>query len=365
MGENFEVSGMQKGPFAIMVPALEPKFTALSLADPRWTRFVRTSRDAVAFHRPEWAQLLADCYGHRAFALARFDETGHVHDGLPILEITYPWVGRQWISLPFTDSCPLLAASDASRLALVDLLDAERRARDVSRLEIRAPIPGPNAQLRTVGVTHRLALASDPDVMFQRFKPAVQRAIAKGEREGVTIAVAQNPADLDDTFYRLHVATRARLGIPVQPRRYFRMLWGAMIDSGLGFVLIAFAGDLAIAAAVFLSWNGTIEYKYGASSPKFWALRPNNLLFAAAIRLGCEKGYHTFGFGRTDLNDTGLRTFKLGWGAVEEPLVYSRLGTPWADSPTSRLVARLRPLLRRSPSWVCRLIGEIAYKYAA
>ena len=344
---------------------MERELKVLAIDDPRWASFVLGAPGAVPFHRPEWARLLANCYGHRAFALTRVDETGRVHDGLPILEIAYPWGGRQWTSLPFTDSCPLLAASDESRLALVDRLDAERRARGVARLEIRAPIPGPSAQLRTVGVTHRLVLASDPGAMFRRFKPAVQRAIAKAQREGVTIAVARNPADLGDTFYRLHAATRARLGVPVQPRRYFRMLWGALIDTGLGFVLLASAGGRVIAAAVFLAWNGTIEYKYGASSPEFWALRPNNLLFAAAIRRGSEEGYHTFDFGRTDLDDTGLRTFKLGWGAEEEPLVYSRLGASWAESPASRLAARLRPLLRRSPSWVCRLIGEIAYKYAA
>jgi CelD/BcsL family acetyltransferase involved in cellulose biosynthesis len=344
---------------------LERELKVLAIDDPRWASFVRSAPDAVPFHRPEWARLLADCYRHRAFALTSVDETGRVHGGLPILEIAHPWGGRQWTSLPFTDSCPLLAASGANGLALVDRLDAERRARGVARLEIRAPIPGPNAQLRTVGVTHRLALASDPDAMFRRFKPPVQRAIAKAERAGVTIAAARSPADLTDTFYRLHAATRARLGVPVQPRRYFRMLWGALIDTGLGFVLLASADGRAVAAAVFLAWNGTIEYKYGASSPEFWALRPNNLLFSAAIRRGCEQGYHTFDFGRTDPDDTGLRAFKLGWGAVEEPLVYSRLGAPWTDSRASRLAARLRPLLRRSPSWVCRLIGEIAYKYAA
>jgi CelD/BcsL family acetyltransferase involved in cellulose biosynthesis len=344
---------------------LERELTVLAIDDPRWASFVQSAPDAVPFHRPEWARLLADCYGHRAFALTRVDETGRVDDGLPILEIAYPWGGRQWTSLPFTDSCPLLAASDASRLALVERVDAERRARGVTRLEIRAPILGPNAQLRTVGVTHRLALASDPDAMFRRFKPAVQRAIAKAGREGVTVAVAQSRADLVDTFYRLHAATRARLGVPVQPRRYFRMLWAALIESGLGFVLLASVATEPSPRASSWRGTGTIEYKYGASSPEFWALRPNNLLFAAAIRRGCEQGYHTFDFGRTDLDDVGLRTFKLGWGAVEEPLVYSRLGAPWADSPASRLAARLRPVLRRAPSWVCRLIGEIAYKYAA
>ena len=83
---------------------------------------------------------------------------------------------------------------------------------------------------------------------------------------------------------------------------------------------------VAIASALFLSWNGTTIYKFGASDPEHWPLRPNHLIFWTAIRDSCERGDHRFDFGRTDLENTGLRSFKEGWGAVERPLFTSALG---------------------------------------
>jgi lipid II:glycine glycyltransferase (peptidoglycan interpeptide bridge formation enzyme) len=212
---------------------------------------------------------------------------------------------------------------------------------------------------------HTLGLSPDQGQVFRAFKPSVQRAVLKAEREGVAVRFANDPSELVRTFYELHMATRARLGIPVQSRRYFRLFWQSLIASGLGFVLLASAGGRTVAGAVFLAWNGTITYKYGASSPEFWGLRPNNLLFWTAIKWGCMNGYRTFSFGRTDIKDEGLRKFKQGWGTLEEPLVYSTLGDVPSEAATARLAALLRPIMRRMPPWVCRAVGELAYKYAA
>jgi CelD/BcsL family acetyltransferase involved in cellulose biosynthesis len=341
------------------------QLAALEISDPRWTSFVQSSPNAGPFHRPEWAQMLADCYQYRAFALCRIDALGRVSAGLPLLEVKRPLSRRRWVSLPFTDYCPLLARNEEEGGLLIDQLDSERRAHRVSRLEVRAPLQGRNAYRRSTAVTHTLTLGSDADVVFRTFRSSVQRAVLKAMREGVTVRVAQDPAELVDTFYRLHTRTRARLGVPVQPRRHFRLLWQLLIDRGLGFVLLASVRGRTVAGAVFLAWNGTIEYKYGASDPEFWGFRPNNLLFAKAIRWGCENHFRTFGFGRTDLADEGLRAFKLSWGTLEEPLVYSTLGDAAAGTSAPSLGALLRPLIRRMPSWVCRLVGEVAYKYAA
>ena len=56
-----------------------------------------------------------------------------------------------------------------------------------------------------------------------------------------------------------------------------------------------------VAAAVFLSFNGRLVYKYGASAASGLQVRPNNLLFWHVIRWAVEHGYRTLDFGRTDL----------------------------------------------------------------
>ena len=89
--------------------------------------------------------------------------------------------------------------------------------------------------------------------------------------------------------------------------RFFDLLASGLIEQGLGFVLLAYKDDECLAAAVFLHWQRTLTYKYGASVADGLKLRPNNLLFWTAIRWGCENGYTVLNMGKTDLANTGLR----------------------------------------------------------
>ncbi|MDP9372588.1 MAG: GNAT family N-acetyltransferase, partial [Chloroflexota bacterium] len=232
-------------------------------------------------------------------------------------------------------------------------------------LELRAGLPeGRGVFARQEAVRHVLALGPDPEEVRRRFSKMHQRNIRKAEGTALEIRRGNARADLE-TFYRLHLLTRRRLGVPIQPRRFFRLLADCLLAEDRGFVLSAHLDGAPIAAAVFLTAGGTMVYKYGASDQRYWEHRPNNLLFWAAIRWGCEAGYRTFDWGRTDLEDEGLRGFKTGWGAREEPLVYTTI----ADAPprpgSGRAKRALGDVIRRSPPLVCQILGETLYRYAA
>jgi CelD/BcsL family acetyltransferase involved in cellulose biosynthesis len=336
----------------------------LDVEDPRWCRFVADHPDAGPFHHPAWTRLLAACYGYPSFALAVADDTSALSAGMPAIEVRAPLGGRRLVSLPFTDHCPPLAVSDSSRDQLAAALDAARRDGRIPDLEVRAELPG--GQASTDAVIHRLQLQADSSAVFRSFaRSQVQRNVRRAERDGVRVRRARATSDLTEVFYGLHLRTRRRLGVPVQPRRFFARLWRDMIDADLGYVLLAELGGVPVAGAVFLTYNRTVVYKYGASDSSFWRVRPNHLLFWEAIRSACEAGYETFDFGRSDMGDTGLRSFKDGWGTREEPLVYATLADRPAGHAAGRLSAAARPVIRRSPLWVCRLLGEALYRYAA
>jgi CelD/BcsL family acetyltransferase involved in cellulose biosynthesis len=268
----------------------------------------------------------------------------------------------RWVSLPFTDRCPPLAADGATPGRLVDLADRARKQANVARLEVHADLPGRGVHRQPRGVAHVLSLSPDPELTFRAFsRSQVQRNVRKAERSGLTLRRADAPEDLTESFYKLHLRTRRRLGVPVQPRRFFDVLWHRLIAPGLGFVDLAYHGRLPVAGAVFLTAGRTVVYKYGASEPSSWPLRPNNLIFWDAIRWGCENGFAAFDFGRSELDNRGLRRFKSGWGAIEEPLVYATLGA--MPSRKGRVIGAslLPPLIRRGPLWFCRAIGEVAY----
>ena len=325
--------------------------------DERWVERVASDPAALPFHHPAWMSLLAEVYGYRPFVLGATGGDGGLAGGLPAMEVRNPLGRRRWIALPFTDHCPPLGDMPA------ELLDDARRRAGIARFELHAELPG--APATGAAVRHVLSLQPDADAVLRTFhRSQVQRNIRKAERSGVTVRRASCAADLTDVFYRLHLETRRRLGVPVQPKRFFARLWERMIVPGLGFVLIAEAGGAPVASAVFLEHGETVIYKYGASDAGSWGLRPNHAIFWSAIQASCAAGRRAFDFGRTDLADESLRAFKAHWGTAEVPLPYSTLADRpvAAAAPSGRALA---PLIRKSPPWACRAIGELLYKHAA
>jgi lipid II:glycine glycyltransferase (peptidoglycan interpeptide bridge formation enzyme) len=252
---------------------------------------------------------------------------------------------------------------------------AQWRHPDVG-VSVRAPLPEVAGwRQRRAAVLHTLRLDGDPERVYRTFKRTqIQQCIAQAGRQGVTAHRGTAWADMR-AFYGLHLQTRRRQGTPVQPLRFFRLIWERLLQAGQGFVCLASQHGRVIAGAVFLAWNGTVIYKYSASDPSFWSARPNHLVLWTAIRWACTNGFSVFDFGRTDVENAGLRTFKNGWGTREEPLIYSSLGGEPADtaaaaaSATSAVRAQAaraaHDLIRRSPAWVCRALGEVLYRYAA
>ncbi len=336
----------------------------LDVQDPRWSAFVARCHDATLFHHPVWVDLLHEVYGYRPLALASTDAEGRIAAGVPVMDVSSRFTGRRWVSLPFTDSCAFLTEgqpADEFARALID----EARTRRLDTFELRTAVPaGPPLHTQPVAVRHRLALSADPDAVYGGFSKMHRRNIRKAEQTGMRVAIGHGPTDIA-AFYRLHLLTRRRLGVPIQPRRFFRLLSSRLLARGFGFVLSVHVGDIPVAAAVFLHWNGVLIYKYGASDEQYWEYRPNNLLFREAIRWGCEHGCHTLDWGRTDLDDRGLRDFKQGWGAHEEPLYYSIVGDAPPRDSSGPLKKAMATVIRRSSPWVCQAVGELFYRYAA
>ena len=348
---------------AVTLRRVAATITELDLGSAAWLEFVRSRPEALPFHHPSWAMFLAECYGFRPFALVLDGGSdGGPAAGLPVLETRARLRGTRWISLPFTDVCPpLVEEHDAGRFTAA--LEGARRDAGVDALEVRAPIAGARAT-HPLALRHTLRLGRVEQEVAGRFRPAIRRNIRAAERNALTLRRAEREADLETTFYRLQVQTRRRHGLPVQPRRFFRLLWRRILEPGLGFGLFVCSNGTPVAAAVFLTWERTITYKYGASDAAFWRLRPNNLLFREAISWGCDHGYQTFDFGRTDFEGMGLRRFKLGWGCQEEDLRYTVLGRGAARSHgLARSVGQ--PILRRSPPWVLRVLGNLLYRQTA
>jgi len=337
----------------------------ISVDDPRWSALVASHSEAGPFHHPAWAALLAATYGFDAFALVDFDEHGLVNRGLPVLEIGGRLQRRAWVALPYTDYLPVLTSSPAENHTFLAAVDRAWRDADVGYLEVRSPVPGYEAYQFETDVIHRLELNDDPHVVFQRFHQMAARGVRKAEREGLTVRRGERPEDLTEVFRSLHLITRRRQGAPIQPRRFFQLLWDEFLARQLGYVLLAYHGREPVAGAVFLVWNGILTYKFGASNPAALNLRPNHLIFWRAIRDACSQGMRMVDMGLSDHNNAGLRAFKSRWGATEEPLLFTTLTEGPRGHRAGHAPRLLQAVIRHSPPIVCKAAGELLYRYAA
>jgi CelD/BcsL family acetyltransferase involved in cellulose biosynthesis len=335
----------------------------LSLSDPRWTAFLDSSSRAGIFHYPAWSQLLAECYGYRPFIAALQTVEGTLEAAVPLMEINSPITGKRWVSLPFSDYCWPLHTDESALRELAEGMLILAANNQISSLELRGIYPTlPTLDVSSRYVIHEIDLTPGEQSVWKRTHTMHRRNIKTAQENDVRITLGETTEHLAD-FFRLHSTTRRRQGVPIQPWKYFKAMQHLLLKQGHGFLLLAYRQGQCLAGAIFLHSKETLTYKYGASLEEGLRYRPNNLLMWTAIQKGCEGGFSRFDMGRTDLDNTGLRTFKSRWGASETPLVYTSLTGGSNHMGDGRLMLYMNTVLQKSPTWVCRLTGELLYKH--
>lgn len=341
-----------------------PDAALLSLDDPAWLEFAGRHDDATPFHHPGWTAALADAYGFGGGALALRNREREVEALLPVMRVGRGR-RRRAVALPFTDSLGPLIDPALDPVVAAERFERARLELGLGALEVRDSLPG-TGERTPVGYRHVLALERDPDAVRAGFhRSRVNRKLRRAEREGLELRRSAERAALVDAFLPLHIATRRRLGVPVQPRRFFDALHEHVLRPGLGFVASAHKDDEPVAAAVYLAWSGRLVYKFSAADRSHGDLGGAQAVVWDAVRWGCENGFDELDFGRTEDGHEGLRTFKRSWGSTEHDLAYTSLGRAPARAGSGRAGELLGALLRRSPELLTRAVGRVAYRYTA
>ena len=331
--------------------------------NPGWDLVVALHPDATCFHTTAWAKVLHKTYGHQPLYL-QFSRGRNLAALVPLMEVHSAFTGRRGVCLPFSDFCePLVFDFEVTDLVKDRLVEFARERR-WKHVEIR----GGKSFQSTVSAArrfygHTLVLRRSEE-MADRFDSQVRRAIRKAERSNLTAQVDRTRAGMGD-FYRLHVQTRRRHGLPPQPASFFLNIHEYIIKTGLGFVVLARRGLRPVAAAVFFHFGKNAVYKYGASDKKFQEFRPNNLVMWQGIRLLARQGAEKLHFGRTNLENDGLRRFKLSWDTHEESIDYFRVDPSGRQcSDQARREGGLhKRVFGRLPLVFNRLAGSILYPH--
>ncbi len=329
-----------------------------------WLGFAKKKAAFGVFHHPAWSRVIAECYGYRAFVAGVRGAHGELVAGVPLMAVGGAVRGRRWVALPFTDHLRPLANDVDSMARLHRGLAAVMIGQRIATIELRSwPLPAPAGSLQAAHVLHMTELPSDFGELAATFRKGHVGAARKAAQMGVTTRLAWDMAAMR-TYYDLHVETRRRQGVPVQPIRFFDLIWRHIVNAGMGFIMLAHVEATPVAGAVFLNCANVLTYKFSASDPRYRSYSPNNLLLSAAIQWACDNGFRAVDWGRTDTANEGLRRFKSGWGAVESPLQYGYIGREPKHPEPGRLQGVVGKTIQSSPKFVCRLIGELAYGHA-
>src|SRR5262249_41361057 len=334
------------------------------LREPAWDHLVALHRDACCFHTSAWAKVLHQTYNHKPFYL-QFSRGRRLAALIPLMEVRSPFTGRRGVCLPFSDACePLIFDSEATAFVTDQLVRFARERRWIY-LETRG---GKSLPLAASPIAkfygHTLDLCSGAEELIARFASPVRRAIRKAERSGVNALIVRNRQAMSD-FYRLHVQTRRRHGIPPQPASFFLNIYEHIVKPGLGFIVLGRYGYRVVAAAIFFRFGKNALYKYGASDNRFQEFRANNLVMWQGIQVLAHAGAEQLHFGRTDLENDGLRRFKLSWGAEEKTIDYFRvypLGRECVPSVRSGSGFH-KKIFGRLPLALNRLAGCVIYPH--
>jgi len=331
------------------------------IRDPRWASLAQAASDGCAFHHPAWLKLLERVYGYPVMACAVLDDQGAFEAGLPMALVGGRVNNARLVALPFSDVvAPLARDARASQWRRLSLALQQFRRLNGLPIELRGELPdGFRRQPTAVYRQHVLSLTPGYDAVADGMRPQVGRGERRARRDGLRTEF-RTDGDALAEFFRLHMRTRQRQGVPTQPRRFI-MGFEELFAEGLGFVVLVRDGKVPAAAAVFLSSNRTLIYKYGASDPRLLSKRPNNLLFMETIRWACEQGLERLDFGRTDERHDSLSSFKRSFGAEERSLAYSVLGGV-AVSARRHGDSLTASVIRRSPAFVGRVAGELLYR---
>jgi hypothetical protein len=332
------------------------------LCDPEWDRLVVLHPDFSFFHSSAWAKVLSKTYGHQPIYL-RCSHCSELTALIPMMEVRTLLRGYRGICLPFADFCGPLLFGEGSWAAAIDKLSNLARERKWKYFEVRGEKTLEcSATPASSFYGHTLDLSAGSAALFARVRSSARRAVRKAERSGLVVQVVRTRKAIGE-FYRLHVRTRRRHGLPPQPVSFFLNIHEHVIEPGLGFVVVVRSGSRPVAAAVFFHFGKKAIYKFGASDERLQELRGNNMAMWEGIRFLAQNGAETLHFGRTALENQGLRRFKLTWGAQEEKIEYLKFDTLAGEWMTRRDAhpGFHEAIFGRLPSTLNCIAGAIIY----
>jgi hypothetical protein len=334
------------------------------LSDPRWDKFIANHPSVSVFHTRGWLRSLQRTYGYQpvAYTTSAPADT-ELTNAILFCEIKSFLTGRRLVSLPFSDHCAPLVASEAEFDQVMQCVYAEQGR--AGKIEVRPLEAFANPEKLGLSPTeafqlHVIDIRPEADQLLRKMhKSCIQAKIKRAEKEALTYEQGRSD-DLLKSFYKLFVMTRRKHGAPPQPFAWFQNLVNEMGESVT--IHLASHQGTPIASILTLAHGNTVVYKYGCSDQAFSNLGGTPLLFWHSIREAKAMGAEAYDLGRTDLDNPGLLEFKERLGGKPTELHY--YGFPAGPkAQASKLATTVRKLVSLMPEPIFTSLGRILYRH--
>lgn len=281
----------------------------------KWDAFVATCPEATFFHRAGWKTIIEKSFGHRTHYL-QAERNGAIVGVLPLTEIKSYLFGHSLISNAFCAYGGIAALDEDARNALDQHAQALARELDVDHMEYRQLSPF-HTDWANQDLYFTFRKEIDPDVEKNMLNiPRKQRAmVRKSIKNGLT-------SELDsgvDRFFSLFADNVKRHGTPALPKRYFALL-REVFGKDCEILSVLHEGQLVSSVLTFYFRDEVLPY-YAGDREDARHLAANDFKYWELMRMGCERGYRLFDYGRSKLG-TGQFHFKKNWGFEPTPLHY-------------------------------------------
>ena len=338
----------------------ELRFAPFAENGEQWIRFAAQIPDATLYHRRLWVELLRAAHGTN-IQVATLAYGSEPVAGCLFARPARPFA-RRLISLPDSELCGPLAKDEESRDAFLGALVSHPRAR--AGFEIHGAA-GPPAPWETVDTFAQWTVEMERPLekLHQALDRDVRRNMRHATEAGVTVEWGDSVQYLR-RFYRLHLDTRRRLGVPPRPFRYFKLLHQIFSPTGALSVWIAHLRDSDLAGLVMLQDGDALYAKMNARSldcPN----GANHLMFVSAMDEFAGR-VRRWDLGRVDVRNRGLQDFKKRLGAASTPLPYAyfpRAPRNISSEVLSGPAQILSHAWRRLPLWTTRVLGTVVYGF--
>jgi hypothetical protein len=331
---------------------------------PNWDNLLEGTEGNVFSNSTAWVKILHESYGYTPLYFSIF-ENSRLSALIPVIEVRSALTGSRGVSLPFTDYLNLIMSNEEQFTYLFNQIIAYGKKRGWKYFEFRNGKRYLRDEARSLSYFgHILDLTDDETQIYDRFRESTKRNIKRAVTQGVNVKLCTS-LDTIKEYYKLHCITRKRQGIPPQPFIFFKKIHNYIISKNGGIVILATYQDIILAGAVFFHFGDNVSFKFGASNKNYQNHRANNLVMWKAIKHYSNSGFKSFCFGRTDLDNQGLRQFKSGWRPEENIINYYRYDIKkdaFVDNP-QRIKPLYNKIFRKMPIPLLKMAGTLLYKH--